>query len=61
MSDTVSQECVDCGLEADCIEGICLECRIKADMLSCSDCKKEYDCEFMQDSRDACSNYEAKQ
>ena len=27
--DTIVQECNECGLEADCIEGICLECRIE--------------------------------
>lgn len=62
MSDTTSQECINCGIETDCIEGICLECRIRADkMLSCYDCKKEYGCESMQDSRDACSSFERKQ
>lgn len=57
MSDTISQECNICGFETDCIGGVCQECS----MLSCSDCKKEYDCEYMQDSRDACSNFERKQ
>lgn len=61
MSDTISQECTNCGLETDCIEGVCLECRMRNDkMLSCFECKKQHDCEFMQDSRDACSNFKRK-
>ena len=27
--DTIVQECIKCGKETDCIEGICLECRLK--------------------------------
>ena len=26
--DTIVRECVECGCEKDCIEGICLECRL---------------------------------
>ena len=29
--DTISQECNKCGFETDCIEGICLVCRLKMD------------------------------
>lgn len=29
--DTITQECNKCGCETDCIEGICLECRLKMD------------------------------
>ena len=29
--DTTVQECNRCGFETDCIEGICLECRLKND------------------------------
>lgn len=35
MSDTTTQECIECGFETDCIEGICLECRLKQD--ACED------------------------
>lgn len=31
MSDTIIQECLKCGIEADCIEGVCQECAIKQD------------------------------
>lgn len=28
MSDTTTQECINCGFETDCIEGICQECAL---------------------------------
>ncbi len=30
MSDTISQECGKCGMETDCIEGLCQECFLDA-------------------------------
>ena len=29
MSDTILRECIECGEETDCIEGICQECTLK--------------------------------
>ena len=31
MADTTIQKCNKCGFETDCIEGICLECRLIVD------------------------------
>ncbi len=31
LSDTTLRNCLKCGHETDCIEGICLPCRLKAD------------------------------
>lgn len=30
MSDTIVMICIHCGHETDCIDGICLECRLKS-------------------------------
>jgi len=33
MSDTTLQECILCGHETDCIEGICQECQLQIDFI----------------------------